>query len=187
MRDGREQVADNTETLMEIAQDLTGAQMPSLILAATNGDNIVCAQLQGWNIFYFYPRTSPPNEPPIEGWDEIPGARGCTPQSCAFRDHFEDLKATGAEGVFGVSAQDTGYQKEVVARLNLPFSLLSDNQLWFHEKLGLPIFTAGGVTLYQRVTLVTYGTEIKKVFDPVLNPAGNAQAVLDYLTAQRQK
>lgn len=172
---------------LEHEKEIVGAQLPGLILAATNGSNIVLARLQGWNVLYFYPRTSPPNMLPIEGWDQILGAQGCTPQACGFRDHHIDLKEAGATGIYGVSAQETTYQQEVVARLNLPFPLLSDARLMFHEKLGLPVFKAGGMTLYRRVTIVSHNTEIKKVFDLVPDPAANARVVLDYLNSQRQR
>lgn len=177
----------SVESPLELEQDTIGAKLPSLILAATNGSNIELARLRGWNVLYFYPRTSPPNGVPIDRWDDIPGARGCTPQTCGFRDHFKELKELGAAGVYGVSAQDTAYQTEVVTRLNLPFPLLSDTRLMFHIKLGMPIFIAGGMTLYRRVTLVTHHTEIKKIINPVPDPAANAQDVLNYLGTQRKQ
>jgi peroxiredoxin len=180
-------MAVDTDTQLRTVEHLTGRDLPPLILPATNGQNVLCTDLAGWSVFYFYPRTSPPNAMPIEGWNEIPGARGCTPQSCGFRDHFEDLKSAGATAVFGVSAQDTDYQREAVDRLRLPFPLISDTGMLFHRTLGLPVFTAAGLTLYGRVTLVTFGNSIKQVFDPVSDPAGNAQTVLAYLKTQQQE
>ena len=180
-------MAVDTQVHPRTVEHLTGRDLPPLILPATYGQDVLCNDLAGWSVFYFYPRTSPPNAKPIEGWDEIPGARGCTPQSCGFRDHFEDLKSAGATAVFGVSAQETDYQQEAVERLRLPFPLISDTGMLFHRTLGLPVFTAAGFTLYGRVTLVTFGSLIKKVFDPVSDPAGNAKAVLAYLKTQQQE
>ncbi|MGB7242244.1 MAG: peroxiredoxin, partial [Sulfitobacter sp.] len=166
---------------------LEGKNLPAATLPATDGAEIKLGGLAGWNAFYFYPRTSPPDAPPIPGWDQIPGARGCTPQSCGFRDNHADLIAAGTSKVLGVSTQDTAYQSEVVQRLHLPFSLLSDPELMFHQELGLPIFEAGGLTLYARTTLITFGTEIRKVFRPIPDPASNAEAVLAFITAQQQQ
>ena len=116
-------------------------------------------------------------------WNAIPGARCCTPQSCAFRDHFEELKRAGAAHVFGLSAQDTGYQREAVGRLHLPFELLSDEKLELAKALKLPTFEVAGMTLIKRLTLITRDGAIEKVFYPVFPPDRNAGEVLAWLTA----
>ena len=104
---------------------LPGMRLPSLLLMSTTGQAVNLAKISGRTVVYCYPRTGTPDKDPPQGWNEIPGARGCTPQSCAFRDHYQELQALGA-GVFGLSTQDTDYQKEAVERLHLPFPLLSD-------------------------------------------------------------
>jgi len=111
----------------------------------------------------------------------IPGAKGCTPQACSFRDHFEDLKAAGADRVFGLSTQSTGFQSEVVERLHLPFPLLSDEALELQKALGLPVFEAGGMVLFRRFTLVIRNGKTVMGFYPVPAPDQNAFEVLDYL------
>ena len=108
-----------------LADHLIGMKLPSLSLTATNGTKIDLSQVEGCLVLYCYPRTGTPNTSLPEGWDQIPGARGCTPQSCAYRDHYQEIKALGAE-VFGLSTQATAYQKEMVGRLHLPFTVLSD-------------------------------------------------------------
>jgi peroxiredoxin len=113
--------------------------------------------------------------------DEIPGARGCTPQSCAFRDHHAELRSRGTR-VFGLSAQGTEYQREAAQRLRLPFELLSDEELAFATALGLPVFEAEGMTLLKRLTLVVNDGRIEKVFYPVFPPNENAQEVIEWLS-----
>lgn len=127
------------------------------------------------------PRTSPPDAPPIEGWDLIPGARGCTPQSCAFRDHHADLLKAGASHVFGLSTQSTDYQKEAAQRLHLPFALLSDARLELASALGLPTFSAGGMVLLKRLTLILRNGVVSHVMFPVAEPARSAEDVLEFL------
>lgn len=158
-----------------------GTPLPTLSLPATDGTVVDLSALTGTTVIYAYPRTSPPDEPPIEGWDQIPGARGCTPQSCAFRDHHQDLLLAGADRVYGLSTQDTTYQQEVVDRLHLPFALISDASLTLSHALGLELFEAGGMTLMRRVTLILRDGEVARVFDPVPDPAENAQEVLTWL------
>lgn len=116
---------------------LPGLRLPSVPLRATNGQVVDLARLSGRTVVYCYPRTGRPDEPAPDGWDAIPGARGCTPQSCAFRDHYAELHGLGAE-VFGLSTQDTAYQREAVERLQLPFPVLSDAELRFAHALRLP-------------------------------------------------
>ena len=161
---------------------LTGRSLPDIELTATRGGSVNLSRLSGVTVVYTYPRTSPPNEPAIEGWSEIPGAKGCTPQSCGFRDHFADLSNAGATHVFGLSTQTTEYQQEAVSRLHLPFPLLSDAQLILQQSLDLPVFEAAGLTLLHRVTLIIRDGVIEKVFHSITDPATNAADVLGYLT-----
>lgn len=161
---------------------LTGMVVPSVPLPTTSGRTVDLATLPGTVVVYAYPRTSRPGEPPPTGWDEIPGARGCTPQSCAFRDHHAELQALGAT-VFGLSTQTTAYQQEAAERLHLPFELLSDAELTLARVLRLPTFEVDGMTLLRRLTLVVVDGRIAHVFYPVPEPAQNAEDVLDWLHA----
>jgi len=133
-------------------------------------------------VVYIYPRTGRPDVDPPTGWNQIPGARGCTPQSCAFRDHHAELAALGAR-VFGLSTQTTDYQKEAAERLHLPFPLLSDEALTFAEQLGLPTFVVDGMTLIKRLTLIVRDGVIVHVFYPVFPPDRNAEDVAAWLRA----
>ena len=162
------------------AAHLAGSFLPDLALTATDGSRVNLAQLSGRHIIYVYPMTGRPGLPLPDGWDGIPGARGCTPQSCAFRDHYAELAALDTS-VFGLSAQTTDYQKEVQARLHLPFQLLSDDTLALKRTLGLPTFPAAGMELYKRLTLVTEMQVITKVFYPVFPPDRSADQVLEWL------
>lgn len=164
---------------------LLGLKLPSVKLQATNAELIDLSELPGLVVVYAYPRTSPPNVAPIEGWDLIPGARGCTPQSCAFRDHFEELRSFGATAVFGLSTQSTDYQSEVVERLHLPFSVLSDEKLEFARAINLPTFEAGGLTLLRRLTLIAKDGVLKHVMYPITEPSKNAEEVIAYLKGLR--
>ena len=161
---------------------LPGLAIPSVPLTTTAGRTVDLASLPGRVVVYAYPRTSRPGEPSPTGWDEIPGARGCTPQSCAFRDHHAELQSLGAT-VFGLSTQTTEYQREAVERLHLPFELLSDADLRFASALRLPTFEVDGMTLIRRLTLVISGGRIERVFCPVPEPARNAEDVLAWLRA----
>jgi peroxiredoxin len=129
---------------------------------------------------YCYPRTGRPDQGPPQGWNEIPGARGCTPQACAFRDHFQELQALDAQ-VFGLSTQDTEYQREAAERLHLPFELLSDEHLAFAHALRLPTFVVESMTLIKRLTLIITDGVIEQVFYPVFPPDKNAEAVIGWL------
>jgi peroxiredoxin len=161
---------------------LPGMALPPLPLLATDGRMVDLAALHGRTVVYCYPRTGRPGEEVPPSWDAIPGARGCTPQSCAFRDHHSELRGLGAE-VFGLSAQDTEYQREVVERLRLPFALLSDAGLAFARALRLPTFTWSGTDLIKRLTLVARDGRIEHVFYPVFPPDANAGAVARWLEA----
>ena len=160
---------------------LLGMRMPSVSLMSTAGDPVDLSTLTATTVVFCYPLTGRPDQNLPPGWDDIPGARGCTPQSCAFRDHHAELQELGAR-VFGLSAQDTAYQREAAERLHLPFLLLSDENLEFARALELPTFEAEGMTLIKRLTLVVEGGEILKVFYPVFPPGRNAEDVLGWLT-----
>jgi peroxiredoxin len=166
------------------ARHLTGTRVPNVALAATDGSSVNLAKLAGRTIVYIYPRTGVPGVPLPDGWDMIPGARGCTPQSCGFRDHFADLKALGVGQVFGLSTQDTAYQQEAATRLHLPFPLLSDEKLQFTRALDLPTFTAAGIQLIKRMVLVIDDGIITKIFYPVFPPDKSAEEVVGWLSAQ---
>jgi peroxiredoxin len=160
---------------------LPGMSMPSVSLTSTVGDPVDLSTLPGRTVVYCYPLTGRPDQDLPSGWDDIPGARGCTPQSCAFRDHHAELQELGAR-VFGLSTQDTVYQREAAERLHLPFLLLSDEKLEFAEALGLPTFEAEGMTLTKRLTLVLQEGEIEHVFYPVFPPGRNAEEVVRWLS-----
>jgi peroxiredoxin len=134
-------------------------------------------------VVYAYPRTGRPGEPLPTGWDAIPGARGCTPQSCGFRDHFAELSALGVAQLYGLSAQEPDDQREVAQRLHLPFALLSDARLELQRALNLPTFAVDGMTLLKRLTLVLDDGVITKVFYPVFPPDKSAAEVIAWLRA----
>jgi peroxiredoxin len=162
------------------ADHLPGASLPSLALASTAGDAVDLSALPGLTVVYCYPMTGRPDAELPEGWDEIPGARGCTPQSCAFRDHHAELQALGAR-VFGMSTQSTDYQREAALRLRLPYELLSDERLDFARAIGLPTFEVEGDTLLKRVTFISENGKISRVFYPVFPPGENAARVVEWL------
>jgi peroxiredoxin len=164
---------------------LQGMRMPELWLASTAGEQINLAQMQGRTVLYCYPRTGQPDQPIPEDWDAIPGARGCTPQSCGFRDHFHDLTEAGVAHLFGLSTQDTDYQSEAVQRLKLPFPLLSDHELKLTEALRLPTFQFNGLTLVKRLTLIVDDGGITKTFYPVFPPDKSAAQTLEWLIQNR--
>jgi peroxiredoxin len=159
-----------------------GLRLPALTLAATDGQLVNFAARTGRTVVYAYPRTGRPGEPLPTGWDAIPGARGCTPQSCAFRDHHAELRALGAE-LFGLSTQTTDYQLEAVERLRLPFALLSDADLAFTRALRLPTFEVDGLTLIKRLTLIIDDGCVSGVLYPVFPPDRSAADTLAWLGA----
>jgi len=167
------------------ARHLTGLKLPSVELSATSGGRVHLSTLPGRTVLYIYPRTGVPGVDPPPGWDDIPGARGCTPQSCGFRDHFAELKALGVAHVFGLSTQDNDYQREVAERLHLPFPILSDAELDFGTALHLPMFMTSGMTLLARMALVVTDGKIEKVFYPVFPPDKNAEDVIAWLRSNR--
>jgi peroxiredoxin len=165
------------------ADHLPGMAMPSVRLASTLGGEVdLAAAAAGPDrlVAYVYPRTGTPGQPLIEGWDAIPGARGCTPQNAAFRDHMTDFATLGVS-VVGISAQSPEEQAEFATRESIPFPLLSDEGLELARALRLPTFEAGGLTHYRRITLVAREGTIEHVFYPVFPPDQNAVEVLDWL------
>lgn len=162
---------------------LPGMKLPSLPLRVTDGAMVDLAALKGRTVVYAYPRTGVPDQPLPEGWDAIPGARGCTPQSCSFRDHFKDLQAAGTDHLFGFSTQDSAYQREAVERLHLPFVILSDEGLKFVHALNLPTFHAAGMELVKRLTLVIDDGVITHVLYPVFPPDQSASDTVAWLKA----
>jgi peroxiredoxin len=166
------------------ARHLEGLQVPDVPLPATDGSSVSLASLGGRIVVYAYPRTGEPGKIAlVEDWDMIPGARGCTPQSCAFRDHHAELLMAGAARVYGLSTQDTAYQREAVARLHLPFAVLSDEKLALTRALRLPTMEVAGHVLLKRLALVIDDARITKVFYPVFPPDRNAADVLAWLQA----
>ena len=163
------------------ARHLTGMRLPSLVLKATDGSQVDLSKLPGRTVIYIYPRTGVPGQPLPEGWNEMPGARGCTPQSCGFRDHFSELKRLAVLRVFGLSTQDTNYQREAVDRLHLPFPVLSDERLELARAIELPTFKVAGMTLLKRMALVIDDGMISRVFYPVFPPDKNAEDVIAWL------
>jgi peroxiredoxin len=166
------------------ARHLPGKRMAPVPLPATNGETVDLSALPGRLVVYAYPRTGEPGVDAPDGWDTIPGARGCTPQSCAFRDHFAELKALGVDHLFGLSTQETGYQREAAERLHLPFPLLSDARLALAGAMSLPTFEAGGMTLLKRFTLIVDDGVIAHVLYPVFPPDRNAADVIAWLAAR---
>jgi len=166
------------------ASHLPGRAMPALSLPATDGRQVALDALgSGRTVVYIYPMTGRPGVDLPEGWDDIPGARGCTPESCGFRDLHAELLAAGAARVFGLSSQTSEYQREAVERLHLPFAMLSDEHMALVGALGLPTFTVAGMTLYRRLTMIISDGVIEHVFYPIFPPNQHAQEVLDWLHA----
>jgi len=156
-----------------------------LICAATDGALVDLSALPGRTVVYIYPRTGRPGQPLPQGWNGIPGARGCTPQSCGFRDHFAELKSLGVKQLFGLSTQTTEYQREAVERLHLPFAILSDENLALSEALRLPTFSVEGMILIRRMAWVIDDAVITKVFYPVFPPDRSAADVVNWIQASR--
>jgi peroxiredoxin len=165
---------------------LVGTRLPSATLPATNGAMIDLSALPGRIVIYAYPRTGRPGVKNPDGWDMIPGARGCTPQSCSFRDHFAELKALGVDHLFGLSTQDPDYQREAAERLHLPFAILSDKHLALTRAMRLPTFETSGMTLLKRFTLVIEGGIVEHVFYPVFPPDRSASDVVAWFSRRAQ-
>ena len=165
---------------------LPGMKVPAITLVSTAHRRINMEEIaRERTVIYCYPRTGIPGQEVPKGWNEIPGARGCTPESCSFRDHYKQLRELRAQ-VFGLSTQTTEYQQEMVARLHLPFEVLSDAEFVFTNALRLPTFQFDGVRLLKRLTLVFSEGKIEKVFYPVFPPDKHAEAVVAWLTKHPQ-
>ncbi|MEM8862326.1 MAG: peroxiredoxin [Chloroflexota bacterium] len=166
------------------ADHLTGMSLPNVTLTATNGNQVTLSEISGRVVIYIYPMTGRPDVALPDGWEQVPGARGCTPQSCSFRDHYQELRAMNSQ-VYGLSTQDTAYQQEAKERLHLPFEMLSDEGLMLKETLTLPMMNpdlVAGLILYKRMTLIAHNGIIEKVFYPVFPPDKNIDDVLNWLT-----
>lgn len=159
---------------------LFGSKLPSMTLTSTSGEPVNLAELPGTVVLYFYPMTGHPDSPPMIGWNEIPGARGCTPQSCGFRDHYRELMDV-CHRIYGISAQPLREQQESRQRLALPFELLNDSDLALTRAMRLPTFTYQGMTLIKRMALIVIDVQIRKVFYPIFPPDRNAEEVLLWL------
>jgi peroxiredoxin len=166
------------------ADHLLGAEVPQLVLESSQGPVDLAELSTERCVLYVYPRAGRPGRAMVDGWDEIPGARGCTPQSCAFRDHAAELAGFGAR-VAGLSAQDLDDQREFAERNRMPFPVIADPELRLRDALGLPTFDVEGATLYKRLAWVAEQGRIVKVFYPVFPPDRNAQDVLDWLATER--
>lgn len=165
------------------AAHLTGARIPNVPLTATDGSTVDLAAVPGLVVVFAYPRTGKPGEPSlVEHWDQIPGARGCTPHTSGFRDQYGEFTALGAR-VFGLSTQDTGYQREMVERVRVPFQVLSDDALALTRALNLPTMEVAGQTLLKRIAWIARDGVIERVFYPVFPPDENAAEVLAALRA----
>jgi len=168
------------------ADHLPGLDVPAVSLPATDGRAVDLSALPGTVVVYAYPKTGRPDADVIpEGWAEIPGARGCTPEACGFRDHYQELRDAGAADVFGLSLQTTDYQREARDRLELPFEFLSDADGELTRALDLPTFTVEGETFLERLTLVLTDGAVEHVFYPVFPPDEHASEVRDWLAARR--
>ncbi len=166
------------------ASHLIGMKLPPVTLRATDDTGVTLSELAGRTVVFGYPRTGEPGKIAlVDDWDMIPGARGCTPQTCAFRDLFAELKAAGASHVFGLSTQDNAYQAEMAARLHLPFPVLSDEKLQLANALRLPSMQVADLTMLKRIALVIDDGVIRHVFYPVFPPDRNAGEVLQWLKA----
>jgi len=170
------------------AAHLVGMTIPPVRLRATDDTAVTLSALKGRTVVFAYPRTGEPGKIGlVDDWDMIPGARGCTPQTCAFRDLFAELKAAGAAQVFGLSTQSNAYQTEMASRLHLPFPVLSDEALELTHTLKLPTMSVAGLTLIKRLALVIDDARITHVFYPVFPPDRNAGDVLAWLKANPRR
>jgi peroxiredoxin len=156
--------------------------MAPVSLEATNGDMVDFSVITGRVVVYAYPRTGKPGVENPDGWDMIPGACGCTPQSCSFRDHFAELKALGVNHLFGLSTQDPDYQREAAERLRVPFAILSDEHFKLTRAMKLPTFETSGMTLLKRFTLVINDGTVEHVFYPVFPPDRSASDVIEWFS-----
>lgn len=165
------------------ARHLVGMSLPALSLPATTGGLVDLSALPRRTVIYVYPMTGVPGVPLPTDWDAIPGARGCTVEALAFKDHRLEMAELGAD-VYGLSTQNTAYQQEMAERLHLPFAVLSDADFMLTHAMRLPVFEAGGMTLLKRLTLVVKDGIVEQVFYPVFPPNAAASLVLDWLRQQ---
>jgi peroxiredoxin len=159
---------------------LTGTRIPTIVLDSVSGEKIDLGSLKGKTVVFFYPMHGHPDAPPMVGWNDIPGARGCTPQACAFRDGYAKLEALGVR-VFGISSQPLTEQKEASVRLKLPYELLNDSQFRLTAALKLPTFQYADKTYIKRITIICGNGVIKKTFYPVFPPDKNIDDVIAWL------
>lgn len=159
---------------------LTGSRIPSVSLKGTSDTITEPGSIEGTVVIFFYPMNGRPDSPPMIGWNDIPGARGCTPQSCSFRDNYSKLEKLGVK-VFGISSQPLSDQKEANFRLNLPFELLNDSQLELTKAMNLPTFEYESSTYIKRITIISENGVIKKTFYPVFPPDENVSDVIGWL------
>lgn len=164
---------------------LTGSRVASISLSATSGDQVDVSSLSGLTIVFCYPRTGAPGETVTDDWNSIPGARGCTPQACSFRDEMVELRKLGVKHLFGLSSQDTPHQAEAKQRLHLPYELLSDEKLEFAKALKLPTFEWKDKTLIKRLALAIDNETIVKVWYPIFPPDANAREVVEWLASKK--
>ncbi len=166
------------------ADHLPGESVPSISLSATDGSSVDLSSLSGRTVVYCYPKTGRPDRDVIpDGWEEIPGARGCTPETRGFRDQYDSLLNSGIDEVYGLSVQSTAYQREFRDRLELPFEILSDSSMALTNRLELPTFEAGGERLLKRLTLVLLDGRIEHVFYPIFPPDEHADELLAWARA----
>lgn len=165
---------------------LVGMMIPDISLASTAGEKVMISGLSGVTVLYCYPMTGRPGEELPAGWDDIPGARGCTPQSCAFRDASDQITALNAR-IFGLSTQDTAYQSEMATRLHLPFAVLSDAEYALSTALRLPLFEAGGMRLIKRVTLIISDGQITAVHYPIFPSHSDPEWVISTLSSLKEE
>ena len=164
------------------ADHLIGLELPDISLLSTSGAELKLAALAGTTVIFCYPKSGVPGVPLPEGWDDIPGARGCTPQACSYRDQFPELERLGVK-VLGLSTQKNDYQKELADRIELPYEILSDNELKFSSALNLPTFVVGGETLLKRLTMIIKAGVIIKVHYPVFPSNKDIDWVLSELSS----
>lgn len=164
------------------ADHLPGTELPEIALSATDGTTVALQELPLRTIIYVYPLTGRPDKDVIpEGWEDVPGARGCTPESRGFQNQYDELQSNGVGEVFGLSTQSSGYQREARERLELPFEMLSDAEWELADKLDLPMFTIDGKEYLKRLTLILSGGNIEHVFYPIFPPDEHASEVLEWV------
>jgi peroxiredoxin len=163
-----------------LASHLTGCTMPSVVLQSTSGKLVDVSSIKGWKVVYCYPLTGRPDVNLPSGWDQIPGARGCTPQACAFRDYNQELLTIGVS-VYAVSTQTPDYQKEMVDRLHIPFDVLSDAKFDLTNAMHLPTMEVNGIKLLKRLTMIVHDAVVRHIHYPVFPPNAEPLKVIDWL------